>query len=81
MIGTIIPAVQFAGMLNPVSSLEGVGYLIGQVYPATYFLTISRGVFNKGLDFVGLEPAFWPLALAVPVILGLSILLLKKQET
>ena len=81
MIGTIIPAVQFAGMLNPVSSLEGVGYLIGQVYPATYFLTISRGVFNKGLDFVGLQAAFWPLALAVPVILGLSILLLKKQET
>ncbi len=81
MIGTIIPAVQFAGMLNPVSSLEGVGYVIGRVYPATYFLTISRGVFNKGLDFVGLQAAFWPLALAVPVILGLSILLLKKQET
>ncbi len=56
-------------------------HLIGQVYPATHFLTISRGVFSKGLDFVGLDPSFWPLALAVPVILGLAILLLKKQET
>ncbi|MBK5966254.1 multidrug ABC transporter ATP-binding protein [Thiocystis minor] len=80
IIGTIIPAVQFAGMLNPVSSLEGVGYLIGQVYPAAHFLTITRGVFNKALGFASLEASFWSLALAVPVILTLSILLLKKQE-
>ncbi|WP_200153653.1 ribosome-associated ATPase/putative transporter RbbA [Chromatium okenii] len=80
IIGTIIPAVQFAGMLNPVSSLEGVGHVIGLVYPAAHFLTITRGVFNKALGFASLEASFWPLALAVPVILMLSILLLKKQE-
>jgi ribosome-dependent ATPase len=80
MIGTLIPAVQFAGMLNPVSSLEGPGAWIGNVYPATYFLTISRGVFSKALGFSSLYAAFWPLALAVPVILGLSIGLLRKQE-
>ncbi|MBG7618637.1 ribosome-associated ATPase/putative transporter RbbA [Herbaspirillum sp. AP02] len=80
MIGTIIPCVQFAGLLNPVSSLEGMGALIGQVYPATHFLTISRGVFSKALDVGDLGSSFWPLALAVPVILGLSVLLLKKQE-
>jgi ribosome-dependent ATPase len=80
MIGTLIPAVQFAGMLNPVSSLEGPGAWIGNVYPATYFLTISRGVFSKALGFSSLHASFWPLALAVPVILGLSIGLLRKQE-
>ena len=80
LIGTLIPAVQFAGMLNPVSSLEGVGALIGHSYPAAYFLTISRGVFSKALGFSGLQSSFWPLLLAVPVILGLSIALLKKQE-
>ena len=81
LIGTMIPAVQFAGMINPVSSLEGVGAFIGRTYPASHFLTISRGVFNKGLGFSALQTSFWPLLLAVPVILGLSILLLKKQET
>ncbi|MBK8476944.1 MAG: ribosome-associated ATPase/putative transporter RbbA [Opitutaceae bacterium] len=81
MLGTLIPAVQFAGMLNPVSSLEGPGAWIGQVYPATHFLTISRGVFSKALGFSSLHASFWPLVLAVPVILGLSIALLKKQET
>ncbi|RAM62541.1 multidrug ABC transporter ATP-binding protein [Herbaspirillum rubrisubalbicans] len=80
MIGTIIPCVQFAGLLNPVSSLEGMGALIGQVYPATHFLTISRGVFSKALDAGDLASSFWPLALAAPMILGLSVLLLKKQE-
>lgn len=81
MIGTLVPAVQFAGLLNPVSSLEGGGKLIGQIYPATHMLTISRGVFSKALDFSNLQGSFWPLLIAIPVILGASALLLKKQET
>jgi len=81
MIGTMIPAVQFAGMLNPVSSLEGVGAFIGHLYPASHFLNISRGVFSKALGFTSLQGSFWPLLLAGPMILGLSILLLKKQES
>lgn len=80
LIGTILPSVQFAGLLNPVSSLEGLGALIGHVYPTSHFLTISRGVFSKALGMGDLLGSFWPLATAVPVILGLSILLLRKQE-
>ncbi|PLC54163.1 multidrug ABC transporter ATP-binding protein [Pollutimonas nitritireducens] len=80
MIGTILPAVQFAGMLNPVSSLEGAGAAIGHVYPTTYFLIISRGVFNKALGFTDLGSSFWPLLAAVPVLLGLAIALLNKQD-
>ena len=80
MIGTLIPCVQFAGLLNPVSSLEGVGALIGRIYPASHFLTISRGVFSKALDLPALMPSLWPLLIAVPVILGAAIVLLKKQE-
>ena len=80
MIGTIIPCVQFAGLLNPVSSLEGVGAMIGRVYPATHFLTISRGVFSKALDVSALGSAFWPLLAAVPVILAATLLMLRKQD-
>jgi ribosome-dependent ATPase len=80
MIGTIIPCIQFAGLLNPVSSLEGPGALIGEVYPATHFLTISRGVFNKALAIGDLGSSFWYLLMAVPLILGLSVVLLRKQE-
>ena len=80
MIGTMLPAVQFSGLLNPVSSLEGAGHLIGALYPATYMFTISRGVFSKGLSLADLQGAIWPLLLSFPVILGGAILLLKKQE-
>ncbi|WP_233867619.1 ribosome-associated ATPase/putative transporter RbbA [Paraburkholderia adhaesiva] len=81
MIGTMVPTVQFAGMLTPVSSLEGAGRVIGQIYPASHMLTISRGVFNKGLHFPDLYASFWPLAIASPIVIGLTALLLKKQET
>ncbi len=80
LICTILPCVQFAGLLNPISSLEGAGAFIGRIYPATHFLVISRGVFNKALGFSGLASSFWPLLVAVPVILIPAILLLKKQE-
>jgi ribosome-dependent ATPase len=81
MVGTMLPAIQFAGLINPVSSLEGAGRWIGAIYPASHMLTISRGVFSKALHFQDLRGSFWPMLLAVPVILGLSILLLRKQET
>ncbi|WP_343232313.1 ribosome-associated ATPase/putative transporter RbbA [Tahibacter sp.] len=80
MIGSMLPAIQFAGMINPVSSLEGVGRLIGEIYPATHYITISRGVFNKALGFADLQAVFVPMIAAAAVILGLSIALLKKQE-
>ena len=80
MIGTIIPATKFCGMSDPVSSLEGVGRVIGEIHPANYMFTISRGAFNKALGFADLLPSMWPMLLAVPVILGAAIALLKKQE-
>lgn len=80
MIVSIVPSVQFAGMLNPVSSLEGAGRIVGEIYPTTYMLIITRGVFSKALDFSDLHASFWPMLAAIPVILVMSILLLRKQD-
>lgn len=80
MIGTMIPIDEYSGFMEPVSSLEGVAYYIGQVYPGRYMIDISRGVFNKALGFVDLQMALIPLLIAVPVIVGAAILLLRKQE-
>ncbi len=78
---TILPALEFSGMLEPVSSLEGAGAVIGRYYPTTHFLTIARGTFSKGLGFADLHASFVPLIIAVPVLLGLSAAFLKKQES
>jgi len=80
MIGTLIPATQYAGMIDPVSSLQGAARWIGEVYPASHMIAISRGVFNKALGFADLGSALWPMLAAVPVITGTAILLLRKQD-
>ena len=80
MIGTLIPATQFAGLIDPVSSLEGSSKFIGEIYPATHMISISRGVFNKSLGLADLTGPLWSMLISVPVILGVAVLLLKKQE-
>jgi ribosome-dependent ATPase len=77
---TLIPAGNFSGLTDPVTSLEGFGRLVGDVYPTTYYITISRGTFSKALGFGGLHEAFIPLLIAIPVLIGLSAAFLKKQE-
>jgi len=77
--GTLIPAIQFSGMVDPVSSLQGLGAWIGQIYPTTHYLTISRGTFSKALDWGALSASFYPLIVAIPVLTVAAVLLLKKQ--
>ena len=77
---TILPAVQFSGVINPVSSIEGVGALIGRIYPTAHYVIIARGTFSKALDFADLHTPFLALALAGPVLIALSVMLLRKQE-
>ncbi len=78
---TLIPAIQYSGLIDPVSSLQGFGAVIGQIYPTTHFVTISRGTFSKALDFGDLAGSFLPLLIAIPVLLGLGTLFLKKQAS
>ena len=77
---TMVPAIQFSGLIDPVSSLEGAGALIGRIYPGAHYVTISRGVFSKALGFSDLQGSLLPLLLAAPILIGLSVLLLRKQE-
>ncbi|MBX3445336.1 MAG: ribosome-associated ATPase/putative transporter RbbA [Parvibaculaceae bacterium] len=77
---TILPAAQFSGLTDPVSSLEGAGRFIGEIYPTTHYLTIVRGTFSKALDFGDLGASFMPLLIAVPVLAAASAIFLRKQE-
>ena len=77
---TILPAVNFSGLLNPVSSLQGFGRLVGELYPTTHFLLLVRGTFSKALGPADLQASLWPLAASVPVLLLLAALVLRKQE-
>ncbi|GAB6037931.1 ribosome-associated ATPase/putative transporter RbbA [Fundidesulfovibrio butyratiphilus] len=77
---TLMATVSFSGLTTPVAALQGPGAFIGKVFPATYFLNISRGVFTKALSMGDLLPDFAAIAACVPVLLGLSVAFLPKQE-
>ena len=79
-ITTLLATVSFSGLTNPVSSLTGIGAYIGQLFPAAYFLNISRGVFTKALEFNDLYRDFLALVAFIPVLTVLSVMLLNKQE-
>ncbi|MCQ2044240.1 ribosome-dependent ATPase [Stutzerimonas kunmingensis] len=77
---TLLPAIQFSGLIHPVSAMEGAGAFIGKLYPTSHFLIISRGVFSKSLGLAELYPYFIPMLLAIPLLTVLSVAGLRKQE-
>jgi ribosome-dependent ATPase len=77
---TSTPAVQFSGMMVPVSSLTGLAAYVGRGFPAVYFLKIAVGTITKGLGFAELGHDLLWLAIFTPALIALSLVFLRKQE-
>ena len=76
---SMLLAVQYSGMIDPVASMEGSAAVIGAINPASHFITISRGAFSKALGLSELAPSFLPLLATGPILIALSVLFLRKQ--
>ena len=77
---SVMPTLQFSGMMEPVSSLDGPARVMGTFWPTTWYMAISVGTFTKGLGLTDLSGALIRLAAFGPVFTGLAILALRKQE-
>jgi len=77
---SVMPTLQFSGMLVPVSSLEGPARILGSLWPTTWYMAVSVGTFTKGLGLTDLSAALLRLAIFGPLFTGLAILALRKQE-
>lgn len=77
---SVMPTLQFSGMMTPVSSLEGPARILGSLWPTTWYMAVSVGTFTKGLGLADLSGALMRLAVFGPVFTGLAILVLRKQE-
>ncbi|ACM39503.1 MULTISPECIES: ribosome-associated ATPase/putative transporter RbbA [Rhizobium/Agrobacterium group] len=77
---SLLPTMQFSGMMQPVSTLEGAARLMGNLWPTSYYMQISVGAFTKGLGFGDLSKDLLLLTLFAPAFLVLSLFFLKKQE-
>ncbi len=77
---TIVPTIQFSGLLQPVSTLEGNARITGLIWPASYYMHSSVGAFTKGLRPGLMLQDILFLAGCIPVLLAISFLGLRKQE-
>lgn len=77
---SVIPAVNFSGLIVPVSSLEGFGRYVGLAFPSAWYQPITSGAFTKGLGWADLWPNLLALAGFALAFLLLSQIALKKQE-
>ncbi|MFQ6546575.1 ribosome-associated ATPase/putative transporter RbbA [Aestuariibius sp. 2305UL40-4] len=79
-IASVVPTIQFSGLLQPVSTLEGGAQTIGSLWPSSYFLHLNVGAFTKGLGWEALGPDILALACFGPVLTGIAALALRAQE-
>jgi ribosome-dependent ATPase len=77
---TIQPTVQFSGLLQPVSTLEGNARRIGSIWPTTYYMHSSVGAYTKGLSARLMVQDVTFLACSIPILWAVSWIGLKKQE-
>ncbi len=77
---TIIPTVQFSGLLQPVSTLMGRARMLGTIWPTTYYMHSSVGAYTKGISPWLMMPDLIYLACCIPVLWAFSMLGLRKQE-
>jgi ribosome-dependent ATPase len=77
---TIQPSIQFSGMLQPVSTLEGSARMVGKIWPTTYYMHSSLGAYTKGLGLDLMLPDLLYLLCCIPVLLLVSMIGLRKQE-
>jgi ribosome-dependent ATPase len=78
---TILPTTQFSGLLQPVSTLDGSARVFGTLWPTTYYMHASVGAFTKGLGANGLLVDALALAAFIPVLIGLSVAGVPRQES
>jgi ribosome-dependent ATPase len=77
---TIIPTIQFSGLLQPVSTLDGAARFFGLIWPASYYMHSSLGAYTKGLGAGLMMKDILFLLACVPVLLAVSVAGLRKQE-
>ena len=80
-IASVVPTIQFSGLLQPVSTLEAGAQTIGLLWPSSYFLHLSVGAFTKGLGWEALAPDILALACFGPALTVIAALSLRAQET
>ncbi|WP_330390801.1 ABC transporter permease [Rhodobacter xanthinilyticus] len=77
---SIIPTVNFSGLIVPVSSLETAGRLTGLAFPGAWFQTGALGTFLKGFGWADIGTSAAAIAGFAALYLAAAVAILRKQE-
>ncbi|PAY18934.1 ABC transporter permease [Rhodopirellula sp. SM50] len=76
---TLIPTLQYSGMIVPLSSLSDAGQIQARMLPASYFYEAIQASFLKGTGFAGLQQPIAALLVYSLVLYALCCLKFSKR--
>ena len=79
LIVTVMPSFLFSGFMFPISSMAEAVQWYTRVFPAQYFVEISRGAFLKGIGVTELWEQLGVLAAYTAVVFGAASLRFRKK--
>ncbi|PYE38652.1 ribosome-associated ATPase/putative transporter RbbA [Psychrobacter fozii] len=77
---TLIPTINYSGLLYPLSSMDSFAYAIGVGFPASWYQRISIGGFTKGLGWSSFLTEYMVLTAFALAFIIFAAIFLKKQE-
>jgi ABC-2 type transport system permease protein len=76
---TIMPSMLFSGFIFPIHTMPSPMQAYANVFPARYFIDISRALALKGQGFSSVAPAMGFMAIYATVLILFSALRFKKR--
>ncbi len=73
-----LPSVLLSGFMFPFKGMPEWAQTIGSLFPATYFIRVSRGILLKGAGISELWPNIWPMLIFMVFIVLISLKLYRK---
>jgi ABC-2 type transport system permease protein len=77
--GIQMPSMILSGFVFPRINMPAIVYWIGNLFPVTYFIEITRGIILKGAGFAPLWRYIWPMALLSIVFFAASVVTFQKH--
>ena len=68
-----LPSMLLSGFMFPFRGMPDWAQVVGEIFPLTHFLRITRGIMLKGSGWAEIWPEVWPIALFLALAAGVAL--------